>query len=42
MKKMTLEQAIEKLKQEYEKAQKLEYIRNPLAYALYKIWKEVD
>lgn len=27
---------------EYEKAKKLEYIRNPLVYALHKVWKMVD
>ncbi|MBQ3195954.1 MAG: hypothetical protein IJB65_05750 [Clostridia bacterium] len=27
---------------EYEKAKNLEYIRNPLAYALHKVWKMVD
>lgn len=39
---MTLEQAIEKLKEEYEKALKSEYIHSPLAYALYKTWRYVD
>lgn len=27
---------------EYEKAKKLEYVRNPLAYALHKVWKMAD
>lgn len=39
---MTLEKAIERLKAEYEMAEKLEHIRNPLAYALYKVWKIAD
>ena len=40
--KMTLEVAIEMLKIEYEKAKKNEYIFNPLAYALYQVWKKTD
>lgn len=39
---MTLEQTIEKLKEEYEKAAKSEYVNKPLAYALYKTWRYVD
>lgn len=39
---MTLEKVIEKLKKEYEKAKGQKWIINPLAYALYQIWKEVD
>ena len=35
---MTLEQAIEHLRKEYERAKSMEYIINPLAYALYKVW----
>lgn len=27
---------------EYEKAKELEWVKNPLAYALYKVWKIVD
>ena len=30
------------LEANYERAQKLEYVRNPLAWALYQTWKEVD
>lgn len=36
---MTLTKAIKLVEREYERARKLEYIRNPLAYALYKVWK---
>lgn len=36
------EKAIELFKQEYEKALKLEYIKKPLAYAIYQVWKIVD
>ena len=39
---MTLEQAIELLKQEYERAKTLEYVQKPLAFALYQVWKEAD
>lgn len=39
---MTLEKAIEILKKEYEKAKQLEWVRNPIAYALYKTWKQAD
>lgn len=30
------------LKTEYEKALGLEFVHNPLAYALYKVWKMAD
>lgn len=39
---MTLEDAIEMLKTEYEKAEKQDYILNPIAYALYQVWKKAD
>lgn len=39
---MTLEQAIELLKQEYERAKSLEYVQKPLAFALYQVWKISD
>ena len=39
---MTLEKAVETLKIEYEKAESLEWVHNPLAYALYRVWKIVD
>lgn len=39
---MTIEQSIELLKTEYERAKRLDYIRNPLAYALYQVWKVAD
>lgn len=41
-KKLTLEKATELLKAEYEKAQLLDYVRNPLAFAIYKVWKIAD
>jgi len=39
---MTLEEAIEILKKNYDKAKQLKYINNPLAWALYQTWKEAD
>lgn len=39
---MNLAKAVARVIDEYEKAKKLEYIDNPLAYALYKVWKMVD
>lgn len=36
---MTLEQAIELLRKEYERAKGLEFVHDPLAYALYQVWK---
>ena len=39
---MTLQKAIKLLEVEYERAKKLEYIRKPLAYALFQVWKKAD
>lgn len=39
---MTLEQAKYHLDKEYERAKRLEYVKNPLAYALYQVWKKAD
>lgn len=39
---MGIETAIKKLREEYAKAQGVEYIRNPLAYALHQVWKLAD
>lgn len=39
---MTLERVIELLKEEYEKAKRLEFVKNPLAYSLYRVWRIVD
>ncbi len=35
--KMTIEQAKALLDEEYERAKRLEYVINPLAYALYQV-----
>lgn len=39
---MELERVFELIKIEYEKSKKLGYIRHPLAYAIYKVWKYID
>lgn len=39
---MTLKNAIDLIKQEYEKASEINYVNNPLAYALYQVWKKAD
>lgn len=39
---MRLETAIKKLTVEYEMVKRNETILNPVAYALYQVWKEAD
>lgn len=39
---VTIENAIEQLKTEYAEAQKSNFIYNPLAYALYQVWRTAD
>lgn len=39
---MTLEEAKELLDEEYERAQRLDFVHSPLAYALYQVWKKAD
>lgn len=39
---MDIETAIKKLRAEYERAKNLTFVRNPLAYALYQVWKLAD
>ena len=39
---MTLAKAVNLVITEYEKAQKMEHIYNPMAYALYQVWKMAD
>lgn len=39
---MTLQRAIKMLENEYERAKKLGFVRKPLAYALYRVWKVAD
>lgn len=39
---MTLKRAIKILEQQYDRAKTLEWVRNPLAYALHKVWRIAD
>lgn len=39
---MKLAKAIRRLKAEYERAKQLDYVRDPVAFALYSVWKEAD
>lgn len=39
---MTLEKAVNSLVAEYERALHLEFVRNPIAYALYRVWQMAD
>lgn len=39
---MTIKEAKELLDEEYEKAKRLEYVNNPLAYALFQVWQKAD
>lgn len=37
-----LRKVVDLLNEEYEKAMQNTFINNPLAYALYRVWKDVD
>lgn len=39
---MTIAKAITLLIDEHDKAKKREYVRDPVAYALYQVWKQAD
>ena len=39
---MTLKKALAMVDREYEKAKENDYVKKPLAYALYKMWRLVD
>ena len=39
---MTPEEAIKLLESEYERAKRLDFVINPIAYALYQVWKKAD
>jgi len=39
---MTIKTAIRLLEREYERAKGLDWIHNPIAYALYQVWKEAN
>ena len=40
--KTTLDEAIKILKANYEKAKRLSFVRQPVSWALYYTWQEVD
>lgn len=37
-----LHKAIRLLEQEYERAKELDFVYNPIAWALYRVWKKMD
>ena len=37
-----LRKTVELLHDEYERAKRLSFVRDPLAYAVYQVWKAVD
>lgn len=39
---MDLEKAIELLRKEYERAKHIPYVKRPLAWALFQVWKKAD
>ena len=39
---MTIEQAKKMIDEEYEKAKRLEFVNDTLAYALFAVWKKAD
>ncbi len=39
---MKMEKAKRLLEEQYERAKKLKFVHNPLAYALYQVWKMAD
>ena len=39
---MTIEKAIRELGKQYGIAKTLDYVRNPVAWALYQVWKMAD
>ena len=39
---MRIEDALNLVQKEYEKSKDLEFVRDPVAYSLYKVWKLAD
>ncbi len=39
---MTIEEAVKKLKKEHENALSLDFVKDPVVYVLYKVWKEAS
>lgn len=39
---MKIEDALNLVQKEYEKSKELEFVKDPVAYSLYKVWKLAD
>ena len=39
---VSIEQAIELLKHEYERAKEMPYVKKPLAWSIFQVWREID
>lgn len=39
---MTIQKAIIELQKEYARAITLEFVRNPVSYSLYRVWRKAD
>lgn len=39
---MKIETALKRVREKYDKAKTLEFVKNPVAWALYQVWKETD
>lgn len=39
---MTFQEAIKLLESEYERAKRLDFVVNPIAYDLYQVWTKAD
>ena len=39
---MTLKAALRQVEIEYERAKRMKFVYNPLAYALYQVWRIAD
>lgn len=37
-----IEEVIELLREEYARSKELDYVRDPIAFSLYRVWKKVD
>lgn len=41
-KEISLEEAINMLREEYEQAKEMEFVHKPVSYALYQTWARID
>lgn len=39
---MRIDTALKLIQEEYERAKALEFVRDPVAWALYQVWKKAD